>query len=193
MKRLAVIAGALAALAAPSAQAQPGVFAAFQDVCLSTHGDGKAALARADATGWMPVPAPLLKQLDSEDGFHDVKARLRSTETSMEMVLVARMEATIRKIPVSFQFCAVATLPPQPEFKAQLINWTGVSASPDLSGKGRVGYVFIEDGERHRPIEADSSNTLKLLRDGRVRVTAVQEDKEMTMALYAIPIVNENP
>jgi len=192
LKRLAVIAGAAVALAAPAARAED-LFATFENVCLAAHGDGQAALAKADAAGWMPMPQALIKQLSAEDGFKDVKARIRSTDASLDMILVARMEGDIRKVSVSFQFCAVASLPPQPELKARLVDWSGVAPSPDMGGRGRIGFVFIEDGGRHTAVETNTSNTLKLIRDGRIRVTAVQDDKQMTMALYAIPTVNEKP
>jgi len=192
VNRFAALLSAAAILAAPAAQAED-LYASFQSLCVGTHGQAAPSLAVAASAGWMPMPDSLVQQFAGGSEFKDVQGRIRSSSSSMEIMLIARMEGKIRQLPVRLQICAVASMPPDAAVSAKLTDWVAVPSSDELSEGARTGYVFTDEAGQHHAISSDRAEALKLIRGGRLVVAAIQQDKQMSMAMYAIPSISESP
>jgi hypothetical protein len=192
VRRILLSLAAAALLAAPAAAHAEGLFADYQSLCVGVGGNPDAALGAADAGGWMVMPDTLIKAVSSSGQFKDIRGRLRTTKLAMEMLIVGRMDETISGVPMQLKMCAVASTPADAQLKGQVASWAAVAQASQLTKDGRVGYFFLDEGGKHLPINPDDAANLKLLRDGRVHVVAVQDDKQMSMAVFAIPTTNES-
>jgi hypothetical protein len=181
------------ASAAGSASASP-LFEDFQTICLKSDVEPKAAIATAEAAGWMPIPDALMSQLSSAmKGAEDIQGRLHSDAGGLRFVIVARTgpdlppDALMRGIDHA-NICAVGGAPPESSFPAQFASWAGVAEEPSLTKGPTHGYAFVVDGAAHRKVDPKGPEMAGLVKAGSVRLAFLETDAQVTMAGIAAPL-----
>jgi hypothetical protein len=180
----AIAAGAL--FASGEAQASPE-FDAFQEMCVAANGNPVTALRTASAKGWMPIPEPLMagfpKEFSGSDGL------MRTDRKSMYMMFVGVMDNGGKRDAVNMRFCAVAAMPGDSKIVArEIAEWVAVPPSKDLSEGGRTGFAYVEENGVRRTFEKPSDTEARtMLEAGKVRMIFVGEEKDMSLAMFAVP------
>ncbi len=191
MLKAGVLVLAIAAAAA-SAQAAP-LSDDFQVICAKTAADPKAALAAADAAGWMPIPQAMIGQLASGmKALGQLDGRLRSDASGLRFMVVAEGKALPGSaLPLGIDravVCMTASAPPDASVDAQVTAWAGVPASSVISNDKMRGYIFSLDGEEHRAVDPKGPDLAKLAEQRLVRIVFVQSDSKITMVGLAVPL-----
>jgi len=186
----AALALGLAGLAASAARAEPA-FDAFQKLCLSAKGDRVAALAAADAQGWMPVPKNLLdgfsSRNDSTGKVTDTDGRLSTDSAGMMFLVVAHADRIAPSVIVPADLCVVGRMPGDANgLKASASAYAAVPADQALvDEKGVAGFAWRNDGDRHVALADKDIAAAAANRNAFVMVAGGQG--QIAMVALAVP------
>ncbi len=168
---LALFLSATGALAADA-------YGPFTSYCTATHGDRAAALAAADAAGWItvnpaqvPIPAQPTFKLD------DYSVRLKADGQNFQVLLVGVGTATSVGKSYPADVCMAIAKPGDAGALAQVKAWAGAEPMMSVAASHMDVYGFEETaGGGRKPIMAGSDEGKAALAAGRI-----------TMVLAAAP------
>jgi hypothetical protein len=185
--RLAALALA-AGLAGAPARAEP-VLDTLQKLCVDTNADPVAALAAADADGWMPLPKPLLESFNASEEFTLEDGRMKSSREGLFLMAQGSGARRLGFDTLKVRLCAVGSMPGEAEAtRTAVAEWAGVPPEARLSNQTDTGYVFEEkDGVRTAVGNPNNREARKLLGGGNVRMVFVRADEQIVLVAYAVP------
>ncbi|MFC3079348.1 hypothetical protein ACFODL_14715 [Phenylobacterium terrae] len=189
MKLRAAAIGLAAALAAASPAAAEPLFATFQRLCIATAAESQAALAAADAEGWMPLPKSLMDDLDDSEDFHLDDGRMKSDRDGLLFMLNGGGERRIGWDKLAIRMCAIGAMPGDAAHLRQAAaDWAGVEPNARLSEDGDIAYVVEDTGAGHRSIsDPDDAEAKRLIKAGKVKFMFLKADEEMVLVAYGVP------
>jgi hypothetical protein len=177
---IATLAGASIAGAASAAE-----FDDFQSMCVKTEADAAAALAAADAAGWMPLPQALLAQITSTSkGMEKAEGRLRSDPTGLQFMVVASGSGMFGGSTQRLAICMLGVAPAKAGLVNELAAWAAVPEEPSFSKDGAHGYVFSVEAGGHMRLDPKSAE----MTAGRAKVAFAQSNPQVTMIAIGLPV-----
>jgi len=152
MVRLGAAALAIAVvLGASAASADDANFAAFHRICIATGGERGAALAAAEAEGFVQPPKAILDQVAHGAvplGNAEVRAKL--IKDGIVWVSVGRMSGAFENRYTSTDMCVGGVSPMSPESEKAAIVWVGVT--PAVSDPQFQMLLFTGGEGAHRAV-----------------------------------------
>lgn len=116
-------------------------FGELDTVCLKTGAEPAAAVAAADASGWLPVPRDMTQKWGPEAAA--ATSRMKTTEAEMLLLFLATEKdrgGSVNNV------CTMVSTPADPTFAEEAATWAAV---PGTKVKDGAGYGFIELPDRH--------------------------------------------
>jgi hypothetical protein len=155
--RAAYLAGGLAALMLASSNGAQAadLYAAFQKLCVAHNADPKAALADADADGWITVNPGQMPMPDSPTfkfGDYSVRAKVGADGATALVAGGGTIIANDTSVPSNI--CIVLTKPADVTAAAKLKTWAGVEPIPMQASNNAQLYVFEATAGGHKPLTA---------------------------------------
>jgi len=158
----------------------------FQSLCVATHADSKAALAAADAAGWMALPDALLAQL-RRPGMETAEGRLKSDNGGMRFMMAAH-DAALSNIPgAKIDACAVGLVPGDAGLADQIKAWAAVPEMAAMSKNGMHVYAFTEEGGRHGPVDMTGPDPMATWKARHGALVVIQDQPQLTLLIYGVP------
>jgi hypothetical protein len=182
--------GAAVALASASAAAAAPLFETYQTVCVETRADSSASIQAADRLGWMPLPDPMVAQLQSQTGMRDAKGRMVSTTGGLMFMMVGQRSMPVSGQAMNMTACAVAQMPAPAgaDLKSQVAQWVAVAPDERLTDKNSTAYVFTEEGGVRRKVDKPTDDKAKALLTARaINFVFIRSDAQMAMLAFAVP------
>ncbi len=191
MRGISTIGGALGALFLQAS----GAFAAdlypvFDQYCVATHGDRTAALAAADAAGWITInPAQVPVPPQPHFKLEDYAVRMKMAGQSFQVLLVgsghAGAGAGAQVVDLPAQFCMAMSKPSDAAAMAKAKTWAGVEPIASVAASNMEMYAFEETGSLHKALIAASDEGKAALAAGRVSlVLTAAPPNDLTMLGY---------
>lgn len=189
LRALAIVLGL--SIWATSASAQPA-FDAFQNICVIANADRTAALAKADAEGWMPIPKAMLDAFqasknDPTGNVTDADGRMHSDKDGMTLLIVAKSDQIAPKKKVPARICAVAAIPGDADgLKSDASAFAGVSSDPAVvDDKHSIGFAWRSEGAKH--IQVAANDLERVASDQSVSIMIAGGQGRVAMVALAVP------
>jgi hypothetical protein len=182
MRTLVIATLAAASIAGAASAAE---FDDFQSMCVKTDATAAAALAAADAAGWMPLPQAMLTQLvSSSKGMEKAEGRLRSDPKGLQFMVVASGSGIFGGSPQRLAICMLGVAPAKAGLVDQLAAWAAVPEEPSFSNDGTHGYVFSVEAGGHMRLDPKGPD----MTAGRAKVAFAKSTPQVTMIAIGLPV-----
>jgi hypothetical protein len=176
-------------LVASAASADDANFAAFHRICVATGGERGAALAAAEAEGFVQPPKVILDQVaQSAVPLDNAEARAKLIKDGIVWVSVGRMGGAFENRYTSTDMCVLGVNPMSPESEKAAIAWGGVT--PAVSDPQYKMLLFTGGEGAHRAVpKADKADdkTLGAIASGaRLQLLGAGHTDGVTLMLYGV-------
>ena len=160
MSRLGAAALAIAGLlGASAASAEDADFAAFHRICIATGGERGAALAAAEAQGFVrPAKAILDLANQSTLPLDNAEVRAKLIDNGFLWVSVGGMSGALQNRYTATNMCVVGVSPMSAASEQAAIAWGGVT--PAVSDPQYQMLLFTGDEGAHRAVHPPDTKTL---------------------------------
>jgi len=191
--RLRALGFGLAAALALGGAARAADFDDFKTFCVAPHGDGKAALAAADAVGWSALPDAMMAQL-KRPGMEAAQGRMKTDAGAMRFLLVASQAQVGGPTAPHMDACVLGVAPPTAGLVDQVKAWV---AAPEIAfntpSSNLHAYAFIDEGGHHNPIQTQGVDPAIVMKNPKATMVMIQELPQVTMVVYGVPSTTSAP
>jgi hypothetical protein len=174
-------------LGASTAFADDANFAAFHSICIETGGEGGAALAAAEAQGFVRPPKVVLDQVTEQSvvPLDNAEVRAKLTEDGVVWMSVGGMSGAFQNRYVSTEMCLVGVDPPSPASENAAIAWAGVT--PVVSDPQYQMLLFTGGEGAHRAVPKADDKALPAVAGGAaVQLLGAGHTEGVTLMLYGV-------
>jgi hypothetical protein len=188
MSRLGAVASAIpVVLGASAAFADDANFAAFHSICIETGGERSAALAAAEAQGYVRPPKVVLDQVTEQSVVPldnaDVRAKL--IDNGIVWVSVGGMPGAFQNHYTSTEMCVVGVDPASPASERAAIVWGGVT--PAMSDPQYQMLLFTGGEGAHRVVPKVDDKALAAVPGAAdVQLLGAGHTEGVTLMLYGV-------
>jgi hypothetical protein len=187
MVRLDAAALAIAVmLGASAASADDANFAAFHRICIATGGERGAALAAAEAEGFVRPPKLILDQVaQSAVPLDNAEVRAKLIKDGIVWVSVGQMGGAFEKRYTSADMCVAGVSPMSPESEKAAITWGGVT--PAVSDPQYQMLLFTGGEGAHRAVpKADDRTPGAVASGAKLQLLGAGHTEGVTLMLYGV-------
>jgi hypothetical protein len=184
-------AGAALLLAASAASADDVNFAAFHRICIATAGQRDAALAAAEAEGFVRPPKTVTDLLtQSAVPLDNTEVRAKLIQDGIVWVSVGGMGGLFKNTFTTTDMCVLGVNPMNPASEKAAIAWGGVT--PVATDPQYQMLLFTGDEGAHRTVPAADAKTLddkslgSLASGARVQLLGAGHTDGLSLMLYGI-------
>ena len=172
---------------ASAASADDANFAAFHRICIATGGERGAALAAAEAEGFVRPPKLILDQVATQSAvpLDDAEARAKLINDGIVWVSVGRLGGAFENRYTSTDMCVVGVSPMSPESEKAAIAWGGVT--PAVNDPQYKMLLFTGGEGAHRAAPGAQDETLGAVATGAKRqLLGAGHTEGVTLMLYGV-------
>ncbi|MHB8286768.1 MAG: hypothetical protein ACYDD1_19110 [Caulobacteraceae bacterium] len=166
------------------------VFAAYQDLCLTSAGDPAKAMAAAHDAGWSIPPAADLLPLGALSMNDGQQFERKAGAVNLHLAIGhASDPAQLGADAAPWRVCVVSAEPADPQAGAALARWTGVAPTKDSDAAGG-SLLFLLSGKPGAWTSADGLDEAKthaLVQAHGLVAVGARTAGPLTILLYAAP------
>jgi hypothetical protein len=176
-------------LGASAASADDANFAAFHRICVATGGERGAALAAAEAEGFVRPPKLILDQLaQSSVPLNNAELRAKLIKDAILWVSVGQLGGLFENRYSSTEMCLVGVNPMSPESEKAAIAWGAVAPAVN---DPQYQMLFFTGGEgAHRAVpkadKADDKTFGAIASGARLQLLGAGHTDGVTLMLYGV-------
>lgn len=182
-------AAALAAavgLGASAACADDANFAAFHRICIATAGARGAALAAAEAEGFVQPPKVILDQVDQPAvPLDNAESRAKLIKDGVVWVSVGRMGGLFKNRYGSSDMCVMGVNPMSPESETAALAWGAVTPAVSDPQYHMLFFTGAEGAHVAVPV-ADDKSPAAIASGARMQLLGAGHTEGVTLMLYGL-------
>lgn len=173
-------------LGASAASAEDANFAAFHRICIATGGERGAALAAAEAEGYVLPPKLILDQVaQSAVPLDKAEVRAKLITDGIVWVSVGQMGGPFENRYTSSQMCLVGVSPMSPASEKAATAWGGVT--PAVNDPQFQMLLFTGAEGAHRVVPKTDDKAPGALASGaRLQLLGAGHTEGVTLMLYGV-------
>ncbi|HLI66274.1 MAG TPA: hypothetical protein VKU90_07895 [Caulobacteraceae bacterium] len=178
--------------AATATRADDANFAAFHRICIAAGGVRAAALAAAEAQGFVRPPKVVLDQINEQSvvPLNNADVRAKLIENGIEWVSVGAMNGAFQNRYTSTEICVLGVNPMSPATEKAAIAWGGVA--PAVSDPQYQMLLFTGGEGAHRAVPTPDTTTLDtktlsaVASTAKLQLLGAGHTEGVTLMLYGI-------
>jgi hypothetical protein len=173
-------------LGASAASADDANFAAFHRICIATGGERGAALAAADAEGYVRPPKLILDQVaQSAVPLDNAETRAKLIKDGIVWVSVGRLGGAFENRYTSTDMCVMGVSPMSPESEKAAIAWGGVTPAVNDPQYKMLLFTGGEGAHRADP-EAEDETPGAVATGAKRQLLGAGHTEGVTLMLYGV-------